>query len=171
MTRGRQWSLAIAIVFLPIFALAACATGDPEMNDSLTWQEAKRSAQQTEDEIVALITPDQVASVEQRAEGTLLSCNGTEHQWSGRTTVTLAPGADVEALVRTISEHYRETGTLLTPEEYDDINGDLTVQLVAADRKENYLVGTGVQNPEQLEVSSFSACFTLPDDVYPGGVF
>lgn len=136
------------------------------MNDSLTWQEAKRSAQQTEDEIVALITPDQVVSVEQRAEGTLLSCNGTQHQWSGRTTVTLAPGADVEALVRTISEHYRETGTL-TPEQYDDINGDLTVQLVAADRKENYLVGTGVANAEQLEIRPrrLSRARTSPPDL------
>ncbi|KQM82404.1 hypothetical protein [Agromyces sp. Leaf222] len=161
--------LAIALL-IPLATLAGCATTQPEVDESMTWQEAKKSAQQTENEIVALIPSDQIVTTTQGATGTLLSCDDTQYQWTGRTTVKLAPGADVEPLVTTIAEHYDENGDL-TPEQYADINGDLTVQLIAHDGKENYLVGAGTKSAEELEVTSFSACFVLPDDVYPGGEF
>lgn len=157
-------------LLLCALTLAGCAASEPQKADGLTWQQAKQAAQQTENEIVALIPKGLVISSSQRPEGTLLSCADDQHQWSGRTTVTLVPGTEIETIVSKISAHYKTDGSLI-PEEYTDISGDLTVQLIAPDRRENYLVGSGTKDSDELEVTSFSACFTLPEGMYPGGKF
>lgn len=167
MRRVRTTGLTAALA-ATVVLLTGCNTEGGAVSE-LTWQEAKAEAQRGEDQIVALIPSDQVASSEQNTEGVLLSCDTTRHQWSGRTTVTLTPDTDSEAVATAIASHFRGSDEYTVKEDRAD-GQPLIVQLVAADNEENYLVAVGV-NPDQLEVSSASRCFTLPEGTYPGGKF
>lgn len=159
---------------LSVCVLAGCATNGGNVKDpdeeSLTWREAKTQAQEFERDLVALVPKDQVLATDQRPEGTLLSCDTERHQWSGRTTVTLIDGADADAIALSIADHYEASDWEVVQDRTTALDGTLMVQLIAPDNEENYIVTPGTA-PNELDISSGSKCFTLPEDVYPGGKF
>lgn len=137
------------------------------MNDGLTWQEAKATAQKTELEIARLLPEDDVISIEQNPTGTLISCPGEQYDWNGATTVTLAPSADIDQALETMTRFPEERFEVSRRK---DIIGELRIQLSSPTNGELYLVGHGFE-PNQIRIASASACFTLPEGVYPGGDF
>lgn len=137
-----------------------------DMSNSLTWQEAKASSQAMEIEIAGLIPQDLVVDVTQKPQGVLLSCSATEHSWNGRTIVHLKPGTEVDPILRNIQAHYSERNFEGSMDL--DVMGDERLQLVG-DTGESYLIG--FEATDALYIASSSACFTLPDNVYPGGNF
>lgn len=67
-----------------------------------------------------------------------------------------------------MGDHYR-AGSEFTVSEYTDITHRFNVHLIKKDREESYIVGPGVEG--SIEIDSGSACFTLPEGVYPGENF
>jgi hypothetical protein len=149
--------------------LAGCGTVSQDRENGLTWQEAKRQTQATELEIASMIPEDQVVSLEQPTKGILLSCDSDRHQWAGFTRVALIAGADVDGIVRVLADAFRDRGEY-TVKSYTDITDRDKFQLIAQNREETYIVGPGIDRGN-IEIDSGSACFTLPEDVYPGGDF
>ncbi|WP_187976585.1 hypothetical protein [Mycetocola sp. JXN-3] len=141
---------------------------EAEMNPGLTWEQAKGDSQRMELEIADLVPKEVVVSIEQREKGSLFSCTATEHNWNGSTIVRLVPGTAIDPITRVLGEHYRESKWSVNG--YIDMAGDYMVQLTSRPRGESYLFGAGVK-PDTIRVGSSSKCFTLPEDVYPGGSF
>lgn len=153
---------------LGVLLLAGCGPSGSGRIDDLTWQEAKAEAQKAESRIAALLPADEILSTDQRPTGTLFSCDATHHQWMGMTTVVVSPSTDVDSLIRAIGSRFNSSEEFEVSES-QDVNNHLRVQLVASDG-ENYLVSRG-RSEGEIEISSGSRCFRLPDDVYPRGDF
>ena len=153
-----------------IFLMAGCSPvkEEPVVDSSLTWEEAKAQSQAMELEIAALVPTESVVSIEQNSKGSLFSCDDDQHRWKGATTVTLAPGTQIEAMVKEMEAHFRsdarfEIRTRLNiADKYD-------VQLMSPETAENYIFGR--DEADTIRIDSGSACFTLPEGVYPGGSF
>ena len=138
------------------------------MKAELTWQEAKAHTQAMQLEIAALIPTDTVLSTDQKKQGVLLSCNETQHHWAASTTVTVAEGTEIEPIVRTIEAHYRANGAKVSVDR--NISENYRIQIDPPAPGESHLVSEG-DSPTEIRIASGSACFTLPEGVYPGGDF
>ena len=143
-------------------------TQEEPMKAELTWQEAKAHAQAIQLEIVALIPKNAVISIDQKKKGVLLSCDKTQHNWKGFTTITVAEGTEIEPIVRAIEAHYRAKGTKVSADR--NLNEDYRIQIDPPAPGENYIVSEGLA-PNQIDIDSGSPCFTLPEGIYPGGDF
>ncbi len=138
----------------------------------MIWEQAKADAQETEMAIARLIHQDRVANIDQHESGSLFSCDETRHQWTGITYVTLAPGSDVEGIVKDMQGRLGEvlrTSTDFTVTSYRDMFDDYTVEAQARASAEAYLFGA--DDDKVISIESWSVCFTLPEGVYPGGKF
>jgi len=138
-----------------------------EVKYVLTWQEAKATTQAMELEIAALIPEGAVEKVSQMKKGTLLSCDKYQHTWVGATTVTVEQGTEIEPIVRAIEDHFRN-GPFLTGNR-SNILGSYEVSVHSPESAELYLIAE--DSLTTIRISSNSACFTLPEGVYPGGLF
>lgn len=136
------------------------------MTLTLTWQEAKAATQLMELEIASIIPEEFVVDIAQNPQGVMLSCSSTEHNWNGRARVSLKPGIPTESILRRIQSHYDESDVVGSIDL--DIMGDERLQLVGIGG-ESYLIG--FEAADTIYIASGSACFNLPDGVYPGGDF
>lgn len=149
--------------------LTGCvAPSEPVVDSGLMWEEAKAHSQEMELEIAALVPADVVVNVDQREKGGLFSCNETQHSWNGATTVTLAPGTEIEPIVKAMEAHFLDDDRFEIRTRLS-ISDKYEVQLMSPETAENYIFGQGVSNT--IRIDSGSACFTLPEGVYPGGAF
>ncbi len=166
---------ALLVSLIAAATLSGCQSGsvegeserETELEAALTWQEAKATTQARELEIAELIPKEIVIGIFQREKGTLLSCDEVRHSWNGKTTVKLEPGTEIEPLVKAVEEHY--AGSQFKTSSRLDILGDYEAAISSTDTAELYLVSREDQNA--IGISSGSACFTLPEGVYPGGEF
>ncbi|WP_112421517.1 hypothetical protein, partial [Streptococcus agalactiae] len=133
------------------------------MTSELTWEQAKSETQAMEREIVELIPADLVTEVDQFPTGSLLSCDADTHSWTGRSVVAVAPGTNLDETLALIADHYEQQGVTVAKD--TDVNGDARVQLQFSNGA-NYLISHDAV-PRQLNISSGSPCFTLPEGVYP----
>ena len=168
----KQLLAATALLAISI-GVAGCTNSpapaeEPNMNASLTWQQAKANTQQKAQEIAALVPAAQVANIESKDTGVLLSCTSTEHSWNGWVLVTVTSDTDARSVIENISNHFEGSDFQVSTD--NDIAGDLRVQLIAADGEESYLVSQDAE-PNVIRIAASSACFTLPEGVYPGGDF
>lgn len=141
---------------------------EQEKKSELTWEDAKAATQEMELEIADLIPEDLVVSIDQRPTGMMLSCDKTRHHWAGATTVTLVPGTDIESLVKDIEAHYRADDIEISVDL--SVTGNYRIQILPPPEGENYIVVADGE-PDRLRIASGSACFTLPEGIYPGGDF
>ncbi|MEZ3162245.1 hypothetical protein AB1K54_17160 [Microbacterium sp. BWT-B31] len=139
------------------------------MDDTATWQDAKAATQSMELEIARVVPADSIESTDQAETGTLLGCSGGRHQWTGQTVVHLVPGTDAEALVEKVIARF-EGRDGFTAAPYTTLDGATVAEIVSSDGEEHYFAGPSAK-PDQFEILSASHCFTLPEDVYPGGDF
>ncbi|WP_157006019.1 hypothetical protein [Agromyces laixinhei] len=159
MTLKRTICVALSAI-VSAMLLGACGTNGGNVENNLTWQDAKSDAQTTELEIASLIPKEQVASIDQRAEGTLLSCDAERHQWAGGTALVLVDGTDAATIVTVLADAFRDSEEFAI-EEYTDMRERRNFQLITHDGEESYIVGPSV-DPGVIDISSGSACFTLP---------
>lgn len=137
------------------------------VESEFTWQEAKARTLSMQLEIARLIPENKVVKINDKKTGTLLGCSKTHHNWNGSTTVTLAVGVEEESIVKAIEAHYKDSRFIIKTG--PDIVGDYRVQLRSPDTSENYIIVK--DGPGEVRIASGSACFTLPEGVYPGGDF
>lgn len=163
-------AITVWLVLLLAAGLTGCAASkeEPVLNDSLTWEDAKAETQAVELELASLVPSDVVVRVEQMEEGGLFSCDESQHNWSGATTITVKPGTEIEPIVRQIEAHYQDDARFATRNRLD-IVGNFKVQLMSPKTAESYLVSE--DDADTIRIASVSACFTLPEGVYPGGSF
>jgi hypothetical protein len=171
---------ALAAVVL-VAGLSGCTTsdrfGDPTSSTTredggsveidLMWQEAKAQSQAMELEIADLIPEEKVVKIEQKATGILFECGEDQHRWKGSTVVTLSVGTDPEPLVKAIEAHYQDSRFNIKTS--ISVTGNYRIQLRSPDTSENYIIVK--DGPGEVRIASGSACFTLPEGVYPGGDF
>ncbi|MFK0403792.1 hypothetical protein ACIQTT_15800 [Microbacterium sp. NPDC090225] len=84
------------------------------------------------------------------------------------TTVTVAPGTDIDEVVRAI-EHTFTDDPRFEISTRTDGGGAYELHLTSPSSAEGYLVGE--LGEDTIQIDGGSACFILPDDVYPGGTF
>ncbi|WP_284986400.1 hypothetical protein [Arthrobacter sp. fls2-241-R2A-172] len=145
----------------------AADTQEEPLITELTWQEAKAHTQTMELEIAALIPNNNLVSIDQKKAGMLLSCNSTHHKWKGSTTITVVEGTNIEPIVKDIEANCRAKGTKVSADR--NVDGDYRIQIDLG-AGENYIVAEGLA-PNEIRIASGSACFTLPEGIYPGGDF
>lgn len=162
--------LAAALIAL---ALTGCAEPQtaPEETSMMTWEDAKAATQAKEREIAALVPSEDVVGIDQNEKGGLFTCDETQHRWKGITTVRLVPGADAEAITKSMEE---QVDTLFPEGDFEVTNRrGITDKYVATVESpttgEGYLFGEG--QPDTIVIDSYSVCFTLPEGTYPGGDF
>ncbi|MFK0403793.1 hypothetical protein ACIQTT_15805 [Microbacterium sp. NPDC090225] len=150
--------------------LTGCVPGTHDRNEenSVTLETAKADAQAMELEIASTIPAGSVVDVVQKPKGVLLSCDKTQHSWNGSTTVTLSAESDAELLIRNLETR------MTSDERFESRNwvgptGAFNVQLMSPTTAANYIVSAA--DERTIVINSGSECFTLPDDVYPGGTF
>lgn len=157
-------------LLLCVTVLSGCtpAAEEPSEESSVTWEEAKTDAQAIEMEIASLIPAEAVADIVQKPEGTLLSCDETQHNWNGSTTVTLTPSSNAERIVKDL-ETRLEDDDRFESRNWIDPTGAYNVQLMSPSTAANFIFGE--DEPHTIRIASGSVCFTLPEGVYPGGKF
>ena len=160
-------ALAAALAGAVLSGCSAPVDEEP-VDPDLTWEEAKAAAQETEREIAALIPEDAIVSIEQQETGILLSCDEESHNWNGFTTVSVTPGADVDALAQQLEAHF-DSDARFESRSWTTLGETYAVQLMAVDTAENYIISHDERG--KLRIESGSECFILPEDVYPGGTF
>lgn len=160
----------VVLVAVLATSLTGCMPSkeEPVDDSGFTWEEAKRTSQEVELEVAELIPPEVIVSVEQNPTGSLFACNETQHSWNGATTVTLAPGTEIESIVKAMEAHFLDDDRFEIRTRLN-ISDKYEVQLMSPETAENYIFGQGVSNT--IRIDSGSACFTLPESVYPGGAF
>ncbi len=148
--------LAIAIL------VTGCGTEEPVMEDL---ESAKRTAQQQQEAIVALLPQELITSTEQPDTGVLMACaaEGTA-QWTGRATTVLSDLPDLEATLAEMAAAFEEQG--FTARWDETISGEPRVQLLGADG-DSYLVSPWAEKLT-IDVASASPCFPLAEDEHPG---
>lgn len=92
-----------------------------------------------------------------------------QHTWYGSTTIEIAPDTDAEEIVRALESHFRE-GKRFDVRTRRDVVGEYELQLMSPETAETYIIGPD-DGGATIRIGSGSPCFTLPDDVYPGGTF
>jgi len=168
--------IAKASIFIRAVLVAVGTSGctddgeKDEMSSELSWRAAKTHAQQMELEIAALIPEKIIVSIDQAPTGVMLSCDATQHNWNGQTTVTVKPKTEIEPVVRDIQTHYESQNENFRIRSRYGVTGLYKLQLIAPAKGESYLIGEGLE-PDQIRIASGSPCFTLPEGVYPGGEF
>ncbi|MFJ2551429.1 hypothetical protein [Microbacterium sp. NPDC087591] len=170
MTEAR----AAAVLFAILFAVTGCANPPSQQAERsiVTWEEAKAMTKSTTLEIVDLIPSQTVVGVDQHETGTLFSCDGDRHSWTGITFVTVQPGTDIEAIIKRIEPNLQELlgdrGSFSVTNRLDFF-GDYAVSAQSSTTSEAYLLG--LRDGDTLVIDSWSECFTLPEGTYPGGKF
>jgi predicted small secreted protein len=166
----RRRTTAASLLLVACVALAGCGTsGGGDVDQELDVERAKRVAMEMELELAALVPSENVASLDQQQEGVLVSCEGERaYQWTGQTTVALQGAPDTEAIVNSAVSEYSErdpyTARLeTTADGYPSAH-------VRGPHSAGWLMTESVDGTS-LEILSFSPCFRLPDDLYPGDRF
>ncbi|MCK2036169.1 hypothetical protein KZC51_08465 [Microbacterium sp. SSW1-49] len=139
-----------------------------KVDESLTWEDAKATTQDVMKEIADLVPADVVVGVEHQESGRLFSCDPVGHRWKGVATVTIQPGTDIDAVVREIEQAFNDDSRFEMSSRTDG-GGAYELHLTSSESAEGYLVGE--LGEETIQIDGGSACFVLPDDVYPGGKF
>jgi hypothetical protein len=170
----RRPVLAAMTVAGLVLALTACSptqeaavTPSPSPSNAhdsftstMTLAEAKASAQAVENEIVAALPQDSVASHEQQALGTFLTCTDDRRQWGGGTTVEFTgPVDEAKVFARVISEVADPRHWGVEHSVSRDGGARLTLR---APRVASYLV-TFDADGASLDIASFSECVLAPE--------
>lgn len=165
---------AIIAVLVIVCGVSSCATTEIPREENkvvtdVTWQDAKANTEEVALEIAALLPNDKVTSIVQKDTGVLLSCNKTDQDWNGWTSITLTGGSIAESVVKELETaaraHY--TGHRFEVSSDRTIQGTFRVEISDPATSEMYLIREG--DPGVIRIASGSPCFTLPEGIYPGG--
>ena len=135
----------------------------------MTVDKAKAAVLAEEKRLVSFIPPEFVARHQQLTESYLLSCSATgSYTWPDQGVVTLNGNPDVGPILRGIAEKYTRLPGF-------KVSFDTTVDgaerlMVSGDDGADYLVSP-LSSDTELRIATFSACFTLGPDQWPGDAY
>jgi hypothetical protein len=138
----------------------------PSPAASFSIADAKKQAQSMEDRLAAEVPSEDVASTDQQAKGSLFSCADGQHQWIGRTTITVQGDPDFPAILDATFEKWNGKDGFKAERSWAG-DGAPEVHLIANDGQV-YIVGSSIEG-DRFFIDSASTCFTVPKGIYPGG--
>ena len=137
------------------------------VDPDLTVEKAKAEVLAEGKRLVSVIPEKYVASFHQLDTAHLLSCTRDSYRWPNKGEVTFKGNQDIPGLITEIAEHYRSTAGFVVRIEKDSDGGEMLV-LKSDDGAHYYLT---IWSDGVLHVNSFSACFTLDEDQWPGDAY
>jgi hypothetical protein len=155
-----------ALVVLIALSLAGCTrlqSADPD----LTVEKAKAEVLAEGKRLVSVIPAKYVEEYDQLHTAHLLSCTSDSYTWPDQGEVTFKGDPDIPALVEGIAKRYRNKVGFSVEHKKRWDGGDRIV--ISGDDGANYYLT--VWSDGVLHVDSFSACFTLDDDQWPGDAY
>jgi hypothetical protein len=160
--RGASWA-AVALVFVTVATSGCSRQEEAQVNESMTLMQAKAETQELERSIVDAFPSDQVAAVEQRQEGVLLSCSDDQYQWTGGVEFTLAGDlSDRDVAERVVGALESKDGWSSEVQDWKD--GGPTA-IVSGPQGLSFI---GNLDADRLvTIASASRCFTLSEDQSP----
>ncbi|MFF1633365.1 hypothetical protein [Leifsonia sp. NPDC058248] len=162
----RRSGLGIACLGLIGVLLAGCMRVQ-RVDPDLTVDRAKTDVLAEGKRVVSVIPEKYVEEYRQLDTAYLLACTSDSYSWPDQGEVTFKGDPDIRGLMTEIAEHYRnKPGFDVRIEKAWD--GDDMVVLKADDGANYYLT---VWSDGVLHVDSFSACFTLDEDQWPGDAY
>jgi len=166
--QGRFIATVVAVLLISGCSMTGPNRTLPPTSTAVRWETAKETTQAEELAIAHQIDPAEVTSVSQNPKGTLMQCDAKTWQWTGHTAVGMKNPANMSAVLASARSYWSsQPGFTVTSEK--DTNGSPVLDIARGDH-EGYAVGPG-SDGKSLWIDSYSDCFTVPDDVYPGGRF
>lgn len=162
-TGGGAWLRTATAISLAV-GLASCGPVKAnEQMSSITLEEAKTKVLSLQHRIIGMVPKELVIDVFENDTSSLMPCDGDAKKWAGTGQVELHPGMDRQGFldeVRSIVSG--EPGW--TAKDRTDGEGEHAVDLLHEDG--THLIVGFWNNPESLQVDSFSACFEFPQYQY-----
>lgn len=147
--------------------LAGCMQKGTRVDENWTVAEAKDSTQEIERRIARAVPDQYIVSTEQLDKGSFLSCGDGGHQWSGFQLMKIIGDPEPEALLQPVRAEFEADSTLRTMTRQDEVDAILEVM-----SDDGALWITRYRRARgELVTHSFSGCFRLPDDIWPGSPY
>ncbi|MEX0151197.1 hypothetical protein [Microbacterium sp. LMI1-1-1.1] len=159
----RKWLAVVFVTVSFIVTLSGC-NGRTNVNDELTVSDAKASTQAVEREIVERLPGEYVGTIEQLAAGSFLSCVDGSYLWSGFIRAQITGDPDVATLLDPVMAKFENKKGFEA--RYRESLGDRVLDISNEDGA-LWIVSYEPARAE-LSVDSASACFRLPDEIWPG---
>lgn len=159
----RSCARGIAVGVL-VVAMASC--GVPESRETmspLTLEDAKTKVLTLQDEIVALVPQESVASIFVPDTSSLMNCEGGRKKWTGVGQVELRAGLDKSAYLDQVRDVVSGRDEWAVKDKTNS-HGERVVDLLHDDG--THLMVSIWGDPESVQIDSFSACFDFPEYQY-----
>jgi hypothetical protein len=163
----RKLGITLAVACVILLALVACSGPGAAPKADLTVETAKATVLAEGQRLVAAIPEEYVQSYHQLESAHLLSCAGERYKWPDQGTVSLKGDPNISMLLVKIEDTYAKRPGFSARIDSAWDGRDLLV--ISADEGSHYYVSAGSEG--KLHVDSFSACFTLDDDQWPGDAY
>ena len=130
---------------------------------SITLESAKSKLLAARHEIIEMVPGELAISVFENDTSSLMSCRGEQKKWTGTGQVQLRPGLDRDKFLDDVKASFSgRPGWSATDSKDND--GGRRVELLHEDG--THLLVSFWNNPESLQIGSFSACFDFPEYQY-----
>ncbi|MFZ8756744.1 hypothetical protein ACO03V_04910 [Microbacterium sp. HMH0099] len=159
----RKWLAVVFVTVSFIVTLSGC-NGRTNVNDELTVSDAKASTQAVEREIVERLPGEYVGTIEQLAAGSFLSCVDGSYLWSGFIRAQITGDPDAAALLDPVMAEFENRRGFEA--QYRDSLGDRVLDI--SNEEGALWIVSYERRRRELSVDSASACFHLPDEIWPG---
>ncbi|MFF0909954.1 hypothetical protein ACFWZW_04595 [Microbacterium enclense] len=137
------------------------------MNEDLDVAEAKRVTQAVENQIVDAVPAQFVVARQQLEAGSFLSCGDGGYYWSGFITAQIGGDPDPSSILGPILATFNNLPAFAAYSRSSQ--GDQVIDLQNEDG--SLWIVRYRDDRDELSVDSFSACFRLPDDIWPGSPY
>jgi len=145
-------------------ALSGCVVKESVVNEDLTVAEAKSVTQSVEVRIAESVPSSVRGPISQKETGVFLSCGKGGHSWTGSLRASIEADPEPGEVLDPIVDEFRDDPGFQVARWQDQ--GDELVDVASDDGAlwiTRYRRAAG-----EIVVHSFSACFRLPDGIWPG---
>jgi hypothetical protein len=158
--------IGVVAMALTALSLAGCTLLQP-VDPDLTVERAKAAVLAEGKRLVSAIPEKYVKEYRQLDTAHLLSCTSDSYTWPDQGEVTFKGDPDIPAIVEGIAKRYRGKAGFSVEHKKRWDGGDRIV--ISGDDGANYYLT--IWSDGILHVDSFSACFTLDEDQWPGDAY
>ncbi|MFF2052872.1 hypothetical protein ACFVU2_14815 [Leifsonia sp. NPDC058194] len=126
-----------------------------------TPQDGKAQSLEMQDELVGLIPSDWIAERRTEQVSHVRQCKPSDaYSWMGLTSLTFTAPRDIDELVDSIAEHYKDSRFTVSIDK--NPSGFRRVDLAGVDG-EGYLIAPATKDLTELSIYAGSPCFLLPE--------
>ena len=149
-------------------AVTGCSERKVATTKQPTVESAKAAVLAEEKRLVSFLPSQYVERLDQLNTAHLLSCTGGGYTWPDQAEVTLKGSPDTGSLLDDVARGYRKLPHFTLSMDKTSEGADRLT--VSNDDGASYLVSPWKSNTA-LRITSFSVCFNLRADQWPGGAY